>query len=253
MVFQFPYLPFPEGAPVHHVESYDHFRGFLHSKTLRWSFGAMKGREWDLWQELLAARPVDDAVERLCFAGFGGIHVDRRGYGDNGFALEKRLLALLGSEPVVSADGRYAFYDMASYNEQKRASCTEAEWQEKQDRALHPVLLGYAGGVYDRSARWCSSKGQMVLSNHGRRARVVSLELAFRSILPQPAELRIDGPLFADSLTITNQSGFITRVVTVPPGDHRINVECDGPKVIVPHDPRPLVFRVESAKIAEMD
>ena len=45
----------------------------------------------------------------------------------------------------------------------------------------------------------------------------------------------------------------IQLVVTVPPGDHRINLECDGPKVIVPHDPRPLVFRVESAKIAEMD
>jgi phosphoglycerol transferase len=253
MVFQLPYLPFPEGAAAQQVQGYDHFRAFLHSRTLRWSFGAMKGREWDLWQEDLAARPLKDAVARLSFAGFGGIHVDRRGYADGGLALEQRLSDLLGSTPVISADCRYAFYDMAGYNEQQRASCTEAEWQEKEDQALHPVLLAYAGGFYDRSSRWCTSKGQMVLFNHGRRPRVVSLEAAFHSVLPDPVELRIEGPLFAETLSITNQSRHFSRVVTVPPGDHRICLECDGPKVIPLYDTRSLVFRVESVKLAEIE
>src|SRR5207244_1350618 len=51
MVFQLPYVPYPEPSrealpryqPILR-HSYDHFRGYLHSQTLRWSYGGMKGR-----------------------------------------------------------------------------------------------------------------------------------------------------------------------------------------------------------------
>lgn len=50
---------------------------------------------------------------------------------------------------------------------------------------------------------------------------------------------------------ITTVSGHFCRVITVPPGDHRLHLECDGPIVIPPNDPRSLVFRVESVKLTE--
>jgi phosphoglycerol transferase len=113
MVFQLPYMPFPEVPPVEQVACYDPFRGYLHSRTLRWSYGAMKGREADHWQKEVAALPVAEQVAALSQAGFAGIYVDRAGYADYGAALERELARVLRVEPLTSADKRLAFYRLA--------------------------------------------------------------------------------------------------------------------------------------------
>src|SRR5205085_2127797 len=43
MIYQLPYMPFPEVGPVNGITNYDLFRPYLHTRTLRWSYGAMKG------------------------------------------------------------------------------------------------------------------------------------------------------------------------------------------------------------------
>ena len=50
MVFQLPLLEFPESLAVGKMVGYDHGRAYLHSRSLRWSYGAMKGRHGDAWQ-----------------------------------------------------------------------------------------------------------------------------------------------------------------------------------------------------------
>ena len=42
MVFQLPYLRFPENGPIFDMLDYSHARGYLHSRSLRWSYGALK-------------------------------------------------------------------------------------------------------------------------------------------------------------------------------------------------------------------
>lgn len=79
IVFQPPALPFHETSAVGGVGCSDHLRCFLHSRRLRWSHGAMKGRRGDQWQTSLASRPLAEMVEVLAFAGFGGIHINRAG------------------------------------------------------------------------------------------------------------------------------------------------------------------------------
>jgi phosphoglycerol transferase len=110
MIFQLPYTPFPEGPMIHRMIVYDHLRGYLHSKILRWSFGAMKHREADAWQKQVAAKPPGDLVESLKSAGFHGIYLDRQGYPDQGAGLEASLAALLHARPVVSANQRLVFF-----------------------------------------------------------------------------------------------------------------------------------------------
>ena len=70
MIFQLPYIPFPEYPSVNQMKDYDLFRGYLHSKNLRWSYGAMKGREGDSWQKQISSVPVGELVLKLAFAGF---------------------------------------------------------------------------------------------------------------------------------------------------------------------------------------
>src|SRR5262249_34041228 len=110
MVFQLPYMPFPECGPGHNLKDYELLRPYLHSTRLRWSHGAIKGRETDEWQKMVAALPAPDMLERLIASGFSGLYIDRRGYADRGAALEAALTRLLDAEPLTSASGTRVFF-----------------------------------------------------------------------------------------------------------------------------------------------
>lgn len=115
MVFQMPYIPFPDSKPLYKIMDYDHFAsGYLVSSKLRWSYGAMKGREGDRWQKMASEKPLADFLAALSSAGFGGITVDRFGYADAGADIEARLTAALGEKPLVSPDGRHLFFNLAA-------------------------------------------------------------------------------------------------------------------------------------------
>ena len=112
MVFQLPYFPFPEYPPVFGVECYDQARPYLHSRALHWSYGAMKGRETDLWQRAVQGKPPAELLAALEAKGFRGIYIDRRGYFDRAAGLEAELASLLGAKPMVSGDEQMAFFKL---------------------------------------------------------------------------------------------------------------------------------------------
>jgi phosphoglycerol transferase len=114
-VFQLPYIPFPEVVPPGRMLDYDPMRGYLYSRSLRWSYGAVKGRETDRWQGETASRPVEDMVPILAQAGFAGIYVDREGYEDRGARVEATLRRLLDAEPVRSRDDRFFLFSLTAY------------------------------------------------------------------------------------------------------------------------------------------
>jgi len=114
-VFQLPVVRFPEEPPVHHMLDYDHLRGYLHTRSLRWSYGALKGREGDAWQKSLAGLPAQELARRVALAGFSGIYLNRDGYADDGAAVEKALIEELNVVPVASVDHRLLFFDITEY------------------------------------------------------------------------------------------------------------------------------------------
>ena len=138
MVYQMPYVPFPENVPVHNLTDYELLRPFLHTRTLRWSYGAVKGRETARWHADLATRPLPEVVETLALVGFRGVYLDRAGCADSGAQVEKELSRLLNVEPLVSLNGRQSFFDMSAYVETLRGRFTDVEWQQKKNPALHP-------------------------------------------------------------------------------------------------------------------
>jgi phosphoglycerol transferase len=136
-VFQLPYIPFPETWGVLSVRCYDHFRGYLHSRTLCWSHGAMKGRPTDLWQREVAQQPLEEAVRTLAFAGFRGIYVDRGGYVDCGAKIEAELTRLLDTTPLVSGRRNLSFFNLTDYADRLRRQYTAEEWAARREAALH--------------------------------------------------------------------------------------------------------------------
>jgi phosphoglycerol transferase len=110
MVFQLPYFPFPESPAIVALGEYELFRPYLHSRSLRWSYGAMKGRDEDRWQRETCQRPTAELVKAIAERGFAGIYIDRRGYVDRAAALEAELTKLLGEVPLVSRNERMSFF-----------------------------------------------------------------------------------------------------------------------------------------------
>jgi phosphoglycerol transferase len=109
-VFQLPYACFPESGPIAHMIDYDHLRGYLHSQKLCWSYGCMKGRAGDAWCKEVASKPAEELLPVLARAGFRGIYINRVGFADGAFDLEKRVTGILKVHPVVSGDQTLAFF-----------------------------------------------------------------------------------------------------------------------------------------------
>lgn len=115
MVYQLPYMAFPEVPPLNALQSYDQIRGYLQSKWLGWSYGGIKGRPGDLFFRALAAEPLEHQIIVARRIGFSGLYVDRRGYPDHGKAIEAELRRLLGGPPKLVSDNRQQmFFDLTN-------------------------------------------------------------------------------------------------------------------------------------------
>jgi phosphoglycerol transferase len=257
MIFQLPAIAFPENPSVHRMHDYDHARGYLRSRHLRWSYGAMRGRDGEVWQQWVAALPPRELVDTLAAAGFSGLYMNREGYPDGALGLSAELESLLSQSPVRSEHGRYLFFDLIAYREQLRARHTFEAWEAKQEAALHPLFVNWQNGCSDleldrgrppeHTFRWCSSAGVWRFINGARRPRRVTLDVTF--ISPHEGDLSIDGPLLSTRLRIDHTGRALSRTISVPPGIHVLNFRCTAPRVMASGDRRELVFRVVDFRV----
>ncbi len=160
-VFQLPYVPFPEGYPntpvggtvATYATKYEALRGYLHSSTLRWSYGAIKGRPAD-WSAALATEPVGVVVPAVAGAGFDGIWVDPAGYEP---PIARRVSAglreLLGP-PLLSPAGDLQFFDLRPYRARltARDRSARAELARLGRITLHPRRPACAANPVLRAA-----------------------------------------------------------------------------------------------------
>ncbi len=255
-IFQMPYAVFPEGD----TECYDPLRGCLHSRSLSWSSGGMRGRLGDAWLRQVSSYPPKELVQSLALAGFGGIWLDRSMYGDKARAMEAKLAELLAVSPLVSANARFLFFDMGLYQRRLRTSMSALEWDARHESVMNPVLAMWRGGFHrldvaaGETSRWCSAKGQLWLLNESGKGRQVELEMVIIAADPGTCHLKIEGELYSDQLELRGQHPkMFQTVLTVPPGHHKLTFSCDGKKIDVPVGNRNLVFRIDGFRITTKD
>lgn len=138
-VFELPYASFPEyiPPPPGRTVVYDLLRPYLHSRDLRWSFGAMYGRPED-WAARLSDEPLAEVVPIVSAVGFDAIYVDRLGYANDAAAdaAERELVRIVGPPPLRSEDGRLLVFDLRAYGERLRSRLGPAELARMRMRAL---------------------------------------------------------------------------------------------------------------------
>jgi phosphoglycerol transferase len=141
MIFELPYAEFPE---LHRPWGYELLRGYLHSRTLRWSYGAVSGRAGDAWRRRVTAQPLSDMVDDVALVGFDGVYVDRSGYTDGGAAVINGL-SRLGLQPIVSADHRLMFFKLDGFRDALRQRYGDAAWRRRRATELRELGLQPAG------------------------------------------------------------------------------------------------------------
>ncbi len=147
-IFELPYVPFPEGYPetavgdeiATYATKYEPLRGYLHSRHLRWSYGAIKGRPAD-WPGALSGQPLPYVLAAAGAAGFTGVWVDPAGFEPAKWTrLRSALQATLGESGLASPAGDEWFFDLRPYLKHLARSHTAAEAALLRQRSLHPLL-----------------------------------------------------------------------------------------------------------------
>jgi hypothetical protein len=117
----------------------------------------------------------------------------------------------------------------------------------------------YQGGFFQEEAqpppetnwRWCASRGELHLINPSPRPRKITLAMTIDSGYRSPSHLRMESPLFNETLEISCVPRPFSRILMIPPGEQVIKFACDAKPVEAPGDPRVLVFRLKSISLTE--
>jgi phosphoglycerol transferase len=255
MILQLPFHPFPEVAGTVAMADYDLFKGYVHSRNLRWSYGAMKGRPQE-WTDEAAGQPLSWVLPASVAAGFAGVYVDRAAYDDHGAAIEAQVRRALGDRApaVTSADGRLVYYDAGSLARRLSAQLSPAERQTLGDSLVHPVHVQFGAGVYGEEVgdgklwRWVSRDAVIDLDNPaGSGRRIVFTARA--SAAPGTARFQLPGG-GVETVRFAHGPRRLRMSFVAPPGRSAVRIHVDVPDQSGA-DPRDLRVQLFSPKFAD--
>jgi phosphoglycerol transferase len=217
MVFQLPVLGFPEVVPPHRLADYEHFRLFLNTQDLRFSYGAAKNRSRSRWQMDLENVPVETLVRRLESYGFAALYINRKGFEDNaekmlqeldrlGYA--RRLQGGVGNQVVVLLNPK-----------------------------PEPVLplgraLTYGRGWHPRSdsgVRWAGDRAALSYFNPNPQPLQAQLTLQLVAASPREVILELNGRVLRRVTTSDQSVSLDVSDLTLEPGISRLVLRSTEP------------------------
>ncbi|MGL6072645.1 MAG: hypothetical protein ACRC8S_00660 [Fimbriiglobus sp.] len=260
MVFQIPVVPYPEVPDVGQLGAYDHVRGFLHTKKLKWSFGSMKGRETDQWQREVSKAEVPEMLRRITLRGFDALYIDKRGMKaeEHDQLLEEIKTELQVQNPaLIHTDGMITVWDLRPYRIRLLEMLGESApgmLQSEKEKVRMIWLRGFESfepiGQENRHI-WCKERGESWFVNPGSVSRRMTVTAVCRTECEDGAKLQVLGLNGTEEVWINKTSGTHTFTWEVPPGHHRLIWNCSKPKDWRPKDPRRHLFFVAQIQITQ--
>lgn len=238
MVFQLPVMPFPEYPSINAMEDYEHFRPYLHTTSLRYSYGTNKGRGDAAWQGNVSGFPPQELAAQLEVAGFGAVIVNRKGYEDRGMSLTQGFLSA-GKKVVADSPDMIAF---------------------ALQPAANPVLpLGayFSDGWSNLEAghRWAvATSAKIIIQNPDSRSQRVDMSFGLRGLQSQNLTISVNG-IATTNIVLTGEAEAVPVRLSLDlePGRTLVEIATDvTPARPGNGDPRPLSFNLSNFRFAEL-
>lgn len=195
-VFQLPVVDFPEHGSTLEMSAHDLIKeGYLHSKTLRWSTGGIRGRSGE-WQWPAAKLHSRSLLRGLAALGFSAVMLDRNGFPDLGDHRVHAISAVLG-DPIVKGGDHLVAWDLRRARAELLATTDAAGRRAIARRMLDAPLLYLSADVDPirnrGSAQSICRSGALILVNpaHHRVTRQLSLTFVPRGLVDRRGYLTL--------------------------------------------------------------
>lgn len=234
MVFQLPYIKFPETPPLANEGSYAQLKPFLHTTHLRWSFGGMKNRLGDLWQEGLNKFPINAQLQVLERAGFEGILIQRKAYLDQGKKIEDELRAEKLVATQESVNKQFVYYSFPT--------------KMKKKSEIIPTYY-YGQGFYQEEINandrwiWSSGNASLMFCNLDSKDKHIVINFSLNSRVPRIVQIAIENRQLKMVKLSSDMKSNIELEITLKPGKTKLDFTTDVPSATPgPNDSRLLAF-----------
>ena len=237
MIFQLPVADYPEVGPIGAMLDYEHFRPYLQSHSLRFSYGSQKGRTRERWQAEAMMFGVTYTVSQLEKYGFSAVLINKKGYPDRAASLRAEFNLAGRSEILCESDDFVAV--RLNPNEQPLLPPEfDRNWS------------GIEGTVSD-NWRWSMGNAKVILHHTGPGLRQVQISFAASTLQPRQLEVSAgDEKVFTASLDPAKPADAVSLRLSLRPGRNEIKFQTDKPGAPPGNgDPRPLAFTVRNFAI----
>jgi hypothetical protein len=223
MVFQLPVMMFPEVAPTHRLGDYEHFRPYLSTQSLRFSYGSLKNRSRGRWQRDAEKLPTAEFVQKLERYGFAALYFNRSGFADGGTKLLGELKAMGRTQQVEGKLGEQVvvFLEPVAKPEapMARTFTFGHGWQNA------------APG----EARWAYGPAALSFYNPRNEPLCTNVRFVMSGVGTRTMEISVNGTEKFDAV-IVGERNEINLKVTLRPGFNRIDMDSREPAVRLSHE-----------------
>jgi hypothetical protein len=238
MVFQLPAVEFPEAPPAGDLAPYSHFRPYLYSHRLQFSYGDGKGRTRPTWQQDVQQLRPADMIHTLEQYGFAAILIHRLGYADRGAALREAIGAEGGRELLNESDDYFAIRLQPS-----RVPLSPPDFAQNWD-ALEITPNG--------NHRWAFGEAVIILQNQHPESQTVRLRFGIGTVQPRRIVIKLDDQTLLDrNLSAGEQLPEVELRAELSPGSNSLHFWSDRPGEPPGNgDPRKLAFMLKNFSVA---
>jgi hypothetical protein len=227
-IYTFPEQFFPESAGPGGMADYDSAIGYLHSRHLKWSYGAVRGRDGK-WLEVMNSYTLARKIPTLALCGFAGVWFDRAGV-EKPAEVSAEIGKLTGTTPIASEDARREFFALDELATRERGKRSETERALLCARTFSPAYVAGGDGVSKPApdgvglSRWLADRGSLEVRNELDAGRRVEVRITVNNTNGVPLIMRLTGSDATQRTTTVSASGatVVSLKTTLPKGRSKI-------------------------------
>ena len=111
MIYQLPYADYPEVGPIYNMADYSHFKAYIFTDDIKWSYGGVKGRDYRASNLNIDNGMSYRFLQGLKREGFSAVYIDLSGYGEYAGDICD-FYDRLNCKKIESSDGNLRVYDI---------------------------------------------------------------------------------------------------------------------------------------------